>query len=78
MEIRYVIIETDIDDETFVIGVCSSPEKCRELVKEYYGEDVLIEEKDVRDSGIEFTALITEPDAESVTVTVQYFETDKL
>lgn len=55
-----VIYERDEQDgEEEVIGVADSVDNAKEMMKEYYGEYKVIEEWDIRDSGIEYSYKIS-------------------
>jgi hypothetical protein len=58
-----VINEKDSSDgEINVIGVASDRENALRIIKEYYGEEsTMLNFKDIRDSGLDFTALIEVP-----------------
>jgi hypothetical protein len=58
-----VINEKDSSDgEINVIGVASDRENALRIIKEYYGEEsTILNFKDIRDSGLDFTALIEVP-----------------
>ena len=58
-----VINERDTEDnETRVIGVASDRENALRIIKEYYGEESIMSYfRDVRDSGIDFTAVVEVP-----------------
>ena len=62
----YVIESTDGEDhETFVIGVASDMKNARRMIEEYYGKHKVIEERDIRDSGIELTMRVEWRDQEN-------------
>lgn len=55
-----VIHEMNKDDnDTTVIGVASSREKALEIIKEYYGEQVMTDFRDVRENNIDFACRVT-------------------
>mgnify|MGYP003649989334 FL=1 len=51
----YVLKEYDLDfKEWDLIGVCSTLEDCANMIYEYFGEYQVLQEWDIRDSGLEY------------------------
>lgn len=67
------------ENGTSIIGVASSKESVIKMILEYFGKKSHISHiRDVEDSGIEFTCVVTEPDGFQSGIAVHYFDIDKI
>ena len=76
-----VIHERDHSDgETMDIGVADSVENAALLIDQYYGKNnyTLISFRDIRDSGLESSEVIQDEEGNKYTVTLGWFEINKL
>jgi hypothetical protein len=72
----YALIETEGQHKT-VLGVFSKPELKEGVLKSYYGECATSFYDDVRDSGIEWTMVVTHPTGQA-TLTMMDFVIDEI
>tara|TARA_R110002167_G_C12332715_1_gene620319 strand:- start:68 stop:319 length:252 start_codon:yes stop_codon:yes gene_type:complete len=66
------------DDENSVIGVATSPQEAQSIIEECYGEHTEISFRDIRDSGLEWSKVLSVDDLRGkryeVTVCLEWFE----
>lgn len=67
MKIVYVIMERDLDDnEDTIIGVASTVDRAKQMVGEYFGGKLrILEHRDIRDGGMEFSSKLEVYDHEN-------------
>jgi hypothetical protein len=68
METVYVL-----QDDDSILGVFSSPDISDETLESYFGEFEAVENRDVRDSGIEWVKLISTHDGFKLSLTLHSF-----
>lgn len=69
-----------IKESNHIIGVASTVQKSLDMIEEYFGQNCkIINERDIRDSGLEYTCevVIEEDDGYTYPVTVYYFTIDE-
>lgn len=72
-----IVIHVIHEIESIVIGVASSRENALRIVKEYYGEHVMTDFKDVRENNVDFDCKIT-ADGDSYYVYGECFVIDSI
>lgn len=75
----YLIQETDLEGENLdTVAVCSSVEKARPLIEEYYGDKAkFFNYRDIRDSSLEYSIEV-KVDGYEYLCTVVSFDIDRL